>query len=284
MKCEYGCDKIAHFNGKKWVCGDPRSCPAVIKKRTTSRVKTMTTPDENGLTIIQKIQQGLDKIDPMTGKTFRRLRDEKVKITQSQIDPVSGLTRSKLQGRKNSKTQKAFTEKQREDKRNKTKNTLNCIDPSTGMSRREMAGLKISKSLLTVNPETGLTVSQQTGLKNKNNPKWCSSFGRNKASKESLKFFNPLLDSIQDLNLEYYLGVNQNHEYFLIDSTNTIRYYDFTIPSLKIIIEFNGVHFHPNKAVLSEKEWNDWRTPITHNTADEIYRIDCLKRSAAERK
>lgn len=68
-----------------------------------------------------------------------------------------------------------------------------------------------------------------------------------RASKESLKFFNLLLVKIQRLDLKYYIGDGESKEYFLwCSESHRIRLFDFTLPDLRVIIEFNGSMFHYN--------------------------------------
>ena len=89
-----------------------------------------------------------------------------------------------------------------------------------------------------------------------------------KASKESLSIFNPLSDFIidnYDIELDdIFIGTETKKEYF-IKSGKDIFFYDFTIKSRKIIIEYNGILFHP------KNEKSDWKNPfnpeITSETA-----------------
>ena len=70
-----------------------------------------------------------------------------------------------------------------------------------------------------------------------------------RASKESLIFFEKLIDKISYLNLKYYIGVDELNEYFIYDNQNNkFNLYDFCIRDLKIIIEYHGSlwHFNPN--------------------------------------
>jgi hypothetical protein len=102
-----------------------------------------------------------------------------------------------------------------------------------------------------------------------------------KASIESLKIFLPLkkwleLKGIYDIKF----GVDNNHEYYLYDGKKTY-WYDFTIPSLKVMIEYHGEVFHPNPFFLSEKEWIFW-TSAFGDSADTIAEKDILKRNLAK--
>ena len=79
------------------------------------------------------------------------------------------------------------------------------------------------------------------------------------ASKESLKIFNPLIDILTSkLNIDISdicIGKPNKQEYFIKDS-DKIYFYDFTIRSKKIIIEYNGVLYHP------KNENSTWTNPF----------------------
>jgi len=47
-------------------------------------------------------------------------------------------------------------------------------------------------------------------------------------------------------------------------------FYDFVIPKIKVIIEYNGEKFHPNPNVLNEKEWEIWKTPFGVNADNQF--------------
>lgn len=100
------------------------------------------------------------------------------------------------------------------------------------------------------------------------------------ASKESLKIFNPLIDIvISDFKIEnndIYIGNGESKEFFIKDN-NDIYFYDFTIRSKKIIIEYNGVIFHP------KNEKSDWKSVFNPNITAKMvydkqkYKIDLAK-------
>ena len=82
-------------------------------------------------------------------------------------------------------------------------------------------------------------------------------------SKESLKFFIPLYKMCRRLGIErsnIYIGVKGSKEFFIRDNDLEINsgiFCDFTIPSLKLVIEYNGLFWHPR----NEEEWkNPWLT------------------------
>ena len=68
-----------------------------------------------------------------------------------------------------------------------------------------------------------------------------------RSSKESLVFFDMMLKytSVKD---DYFIGDGDRNEYFIYDEKNkNIKFYDFCIPSLKIIIEYHGSLWHYNE-------------------------------------
>ena len=103
-----------------------------------------------------------------------------------------------------------------------------------------------------------------------------------KASKESLLVFNPLIDWLTnhiDIN-EIYYGDKNSREFFIVKNSKTYLF-DFTIKSLKLIIEFNGVKFHVNE------NWSDeikkiWIHPFKKMTYLEAIKNDQFKKKLAE--
>lgn len=102
-------------------------------------------------------------------------------------------------------------------------------------------------------------------------------------SNESIKFFDEMLNI---LNLDFGIKINKylykGKELFLIDSDNNIYFYDFCIPDLKFIIEYNGSHIHPNKNKLNENEWKNWKSAYSKESADLIYKKNMHKLNLAK--
>jgi len=98
--------------------------------------------------------------------------------------------------------------------------------------------------------------------------------------------FKPIIEYIKLLGLEeeLYIGIENKKEYFLYDKKEDNFYlYDFTLRNQKIIIEYNGVTFHPNKNKLTESEWKTWSEPYSNMKADEKYNYDQIKIKYAEK-
>ena len=107
-------------------------------------------------------------------------------------------------------------------------------------------------------------------------------------SKESLKLFNIVYESIDNLsNIRVYYGDSSigKKEYFIYDNKeNRYYFYDFTIlkDDIKLIIEYNGIKFHPKKEKLTEEEWKNWRCLFNENLdADDKYQMDIKKKNVA---
>ncbi len=104
-----------------------------------------------------------------------------------------------------------------------------------------------------------------------------------KASKESLKFFIPLYKRLRRLGLkreDIFFGVGGSKEYFICKSLGQgkplFRFFDFTIKSLKIIIEYHGIYFHPR-----ENEERNWKFAFKNITYDEALQRDKEKKELA---
>jgi len=93
-------------------------------------------------------------------------------------------------------------------------------------------------------------------------------------SNESYIFFNKLITEL-NLELDYKFGPS---EYYIYDNaTKRIYFYDFCIPSLKIIIEYNGSYWHANE-LKSSDSW-----PNKLYTYSDSLAKDNLKKDIAER-
>lgn len=101
-----------------------------------------------------------------------------------------------------------------------------------------------------------------------------------RASKESLEIFEPLIKIlIEKYNIQLediYLGKDNKNEFFLRDG-NEIFFYDLTIRSKKIIIEYNGVTFHP------KNENSKWINPFNNEDAKTAFQRQKRKIELAEK-
>lgn len=109
---------------------------------------------------------------------------------------------------------------------------------------------------------------------------WKRKSGRWGATKESLEFFKPLLLKLDRRNVEYRIGVEGNREFMLLDKeSGKVRYYDFCIPSIRVVVEFDGFT-HPSPS-LSAKKLAKWRCHFTGVSAETRLADDEAKRRVA---
>jgi very-short-patch-repair endonuclease len=104
-----------------------------------------------------------------------------------------------------------------------------------------------------------------------------------KASMESLQVFDEVekfcLENGIDIN-DIFIGKDEKKEYF-IQTKKKIYFYDFTIKSLKLIIEFHGTAFHVNP---NDPDKENWRNPFTNeNWKENLYKTK-IKNNAALRR
>lgn len=99
-------------------------------------------------------------------------------------------------------------------------------------------------------------------------------------SKKSIELFEML---ILDLNLRVYDIYYKEQEYGIYNKqTQNYFKYDFTIPELNLIIEFNGDSWHGNPSMYME---HDKPHPIDKEvTAGELWDYDKIKKNTAESK
>ena len=112
--------------------------------------------------------------------------------------------------------------------------------------------------------------------------KWLSSVlvPITRSSKESLLVFEKLYDTLYEFDIKYediYLGHGDRTEYFIRDGKN-IFFYDFVIKSKKIIIEYNGIAFHPKLENLKS-----FRPILTNLSSEELFNKQKYKVELAER-
>lgn len=100
------------------------------------------------------------------------------------------------------------------------------------------------------------------------------------ASKKSLTVFLPVYNKYKDI-VNIYLGIEGNNEYFLRDG-NSILFYDFTIPEIKLMVEYNGSKFHPNIDMLTESDIRSWKSLFSGEDASTIIAKDIVKKKIAE--
>lgn len=102
---------------------------------------------------------------------------------------------------------------------------------------------------------------------------------RFRASAESLKVFVPMYTWLLDQGFEdddIYFGYQGKKEFFIIEGKEFFSY-DFCIKSLHLIVEFNGILYHPKT-----RDQKDWHIPYCDLTAEQKYDMDQHKMSVAQ--
>lgn len=98
-------------------------------------------------------------------------------------------------------------------------------------------------------------------------------------SMESINFFekNKILSSESNKSNVFF----GEHEFFLYDKNKKISFYDLTFLDKKLIVEYHGEKFHPNKKVLSEEEFSNWCHAYSKESAENVYNRDQYKKQLA---
>jgi len=182
----------------------------------------------------ENIKQGLQKIDPTTGLTVYEAGQIKARTVLKQVDE-SGLSGYDRKGQKTRATH------------------MNKIDELGRNGYRRQADFRLT----TVLPN-GLTVEQNAHNKQKETLIKNNKTGSGGASKLSKKVLAPLIELLTENDIKFYFDKSE----FGIKDQQTKNYYfwDLTIPSLKLAIEYQSSAWHADPC-LSEDEWNNWKTP-----------------------
>jgi hypothetical protein len=106
-----------------------------------------------------------------------------------------------------------------------------------------------------------------------------------RASRESYIFLIGIYKYLRGAGIDkedIYWGVGHSNEWF-INSDKCLFFYDFTIKSLRVIIEYNGIGFHPNPNWSLDKK-NSWRCVYLDLSYDDKSKIDSIKKDVAIKK
>lgn len=98
-------------------------------------------------------------------------------------------------------------------------------------------------------------------------------------SKSSIDLFKNVQKKLEDegVILTFYMGENEK---FIWDVNGKIYFYDLYVKEMKLIVEYNGVVFHP-KPNLSYDELLEWKSPLSNMNGEEILSKDRLKETLA---
>jgi hypothetical protein len=105
-----------------------------------------------------------------------------------------------------------------------------------------------------------------------------------KASKMSQEYFLPIFERLQVKypNLQLFMGISGNREYWLRQTHGKFFKYDFAILPHKIIFEFHGSKWHPDPSRMTVEQWNNWQPIHGSNTAQELFDKDTLRKQVAQ--
>jgi len=105
-------------------------------------------------------------------------------------------------------------------------------------------------------------------------------------SREAVNFFNLIINEriVEFGENLIWNDMNTNRKEYCLNDGQIFYFYDFVDLDNKIIIEYNGKAFHPNKNNMSVAEWDNWKHPFLKIGADETYAKDRKKIEFAEQQ
>ena len=105
-----------------------------------------------------------------------------------------------------------------------------------------------------------------------------------RSSKQATKFFDLFVSWLKSSNITFdYIKYGSANEFKIEYAPRCHYFYDFILMPYKLIIEYNGSNWHPNKNLLTEKQWNRWKHPFDKTiNADEAYNKQQEKISYAQ--
>jgi hypothetical protein len=196
-----------------------------------SGLSDLTTPGRK-----QRVSEGVNAIDPETGKRKCEIAQERARETLSAVDPATGLTGYQKKGQKTRATHMAN------------------VDENGHNGYKQLADARNT----TVAPN-GLTV-QENSL-NKRSATMIERRGTDRvtgASDKSKLALAPIIDFLNDSQIEYWFDTK---EYRVVDPATNDKYFcDLAIRSLGVVIEYQSITYHPDPR-LTETEWLNWKTP-----------------------
>lgn len=108
---------------------------------------------------------------------------------------------------------------------------------------------------------------------------------RFKSSKEAFRFLLPIYKYLRRNGIsrnDIMWGVGDQKEMQLYGSGAKFpKLYDFSIPKLKIVLEYNGHAWHPDVTMMTQEQLDTWMTPFGRSAQDQIDN-DKLKTIIAE--
>lgn len=115
-----------------------------------------------------------------------------------------------------------------------------------------------------------------------------NSLKNNKDTKEARLWLGKIISYLDTDGIlpNYYAEFNEDvtHKEWFVNGGDFIYFYDLVIPSFNLVVEYNGIHVHPNKDELTLDQWDSWRDAFSKQTADEKYAKDQHKEEVIKSK
>ncbi len=182
----------------------------------------------------ENIQQGLKQIDTNTGLSKYESGQIKARKILKEVD-ATGLSGYDRKGQKTRATH------------------LSNIDEFGRNGYRRQADTRLT----TVLPN-GLTVEQNAHCKQKETVITNNSTGSGGASKISKVVLTPIIHLLESMNIQYYFDKS---EYGIKDpDTGNYYFYDLTITTLNMVIEYQSSAWHSNPE-WNYIKWDKWKPP-----------------------
>lgn len=105
---------------------------------------------------------------------------------------------------------------------------------------------------------------------------------QNYTSRESIEYFMSLYRYARKIGFQrndIYWGIQGSKEWYIKEGEE-IYFYDFCIPEIGLIVEYNGSHIHAN-AKLTKEEQNNWSQAYTGKSFKECLKHDQRKNKIA---
>jgi hypothetical protein len=222
-----------------------------ITKTLEMQVEDYPDIQRTSIKHIENIKAGVNSIDPITGLTMHEISVAKSRVTLSALG-ADGKSGYKKKGEK-------------------TKNThLNNIDEHGRNGYQK----QVYKRLTTILPN-GLTIEKNAHIKQQ---RVLAARGVTRvvgASMISKKILKPIIEFLDKNSIKYYFDQS---EYMITDKDTFAKYfYDLTIPSKNITIEYQSNAWHANPE-WDDDRWSSWKPvkgPVY--TADDKLKYDYKK-------
>jgi hypothetical protein len=249
---------------------DPETGLTKMKANILKMNAALDAPKKNGMTRRQEleIERSIKDSSGLSRKQKAAQKGvEKIQANGTRTEIVSKILKTKkLRASMDPNFQSKINEKSM-----KTRMTKIGHD---GLTTSQRMSKLSSKRMKSINPRTGKTYSKTARD---------AAITKGKGvrySKESTKFFSELNKIYPDLDMLY----GKRGEYVIVDpETKRPFFFDLYIKQLGLIVEYHGSRWHPNRALMTQEEWNLWKSP-GGMTANDVERNDLHKKWLASER